>query len=555
MEVQKEIKKISFLDFLKQSDTISEEQYHLIIKKNITDDALSDYLEDNAILSKSYFEFIYEQYNETSYVDLSRQSIDASLVKLLPENLARSCKTIIYAGDSVSYKVGMINPQDIDALDKVKDHLRAFVEPALVDYMSFNELFYQHYRHMDRVDDQCNLVQSELSYGSGDEVLPVDFFDMIIHDAYYLTASDIHIETEEEFFRVRIRMDGRLDERVYYNLPLGEKVLQLLKILGKLDITEQIMPQDGGFKYEIDNKTTYVRLSIIPIDHGQSAVIRILEHMVEFSSLDSIFEDSFIKLQVRNFLNKREGVLLITGPTGSGKTTTLYTCLREINEPDIKIISIEDPIESFLHRVNQIQVIPDTNFNFSTALKFILRQDPDVILLGEIRDEESANIATRAAITGHKVLTTLHTVDTVTAISRLINLNVPGYQVSSSLDLILAQRLLHRVCHFCSEPYELTDNDRENLLIRLKIESTDLENLDFKMGMGCNFCNQTGCRGMVGVFELLVIDNKMKEMISFGNIEEFQSYAYDKLEKNTLIQQSYKLARQGIISLKEALGV
>lgn len=333
---------------------------------------------------------------------------------------------------------------------------------------------------------------------------------------------------------------------------IAAALVSRLKLMGGLNISERRLPQDGRFNIRVKDRNIDVRLSTMPIQHGESVVMRLLDQSDGLLELDSVGMPTDILQRFRGNVHKPHGMVLVTGPTGSGKTTTLYGALNELNDPEKKIITVEDPVEYRLPRVNQVQVNPKIGLTFAGVLRTALRQDPDVVLVGEIRDQETAEIALRASITGHLVLSTLHTNDAVSTAIRLIDMGIPGYMVATALEAVIAQRLVRRICDSCVTDYQPNAHERAwlgNLL------GEGVEEVNFKTGMGCPHCNNTGYRGRIGVFELLEIDNALADALRRNDSSEFARAAYNKPDFRPLSLHALEYAREGITTLEEVVRV
>jgi MSHA biogenesis protein MshE len=543
---------MEFIDFLIQTNSIDEALVTGIDFKKITD--IDDFLISNKILNTSYLNSLKRVHERMSFVDLRKFAVDFSLVDNLPAKLVRLYKVILLKYENGSYYLGMENPLDQEAIDAVSSHMQEFVLPRLVDKYQLWHQINILYRRSHAIDKDGHRISHGLASGDDNLVNGKELLEVFLQDAASLNASDIHFESDKAKIRVRLRFDGVLDEQIIENKLLSVQIFQVLKMLANLDVAESMLPQDGGFQYDVNDKIVHIRLSIMPIENGQSAVIRLLKYSADFGRLDDILANPRAVTVIKRFLHRKEGMLLITGPTGSGKTTTLYTCIDYANTSDIKIMTIEDPIEMVIPGVNQIQANPEAGSDFSSVLKHTLRQDPDMILLGEIRDEESAMVATRAAITGHNVLSTLHTNNTPSTITRLHNLKVPGFQIANALDIVISQRLLRRLCPYCAEDYDLSHDDIVELNSFID-DGEDHSKFSFKECSGCAACNDTGFKGRFAVFEILVLDSSMKDAISKEDYSLFNELANRYLVGSRLPDIALECASKGEISFKEIFKV
>jgi type IV pilus assembly protein PilB len=391
-------------------------------------------------------------------------------------------------------------------------------------------------------DDELFKERSDLSSDGS----IVNMANRLITDAIRMGASDIHIEPYERFMRVRYRLDGVLHEMQQLGIDKSKPLISRLKIMSELDIAEKRRPQDGRIRVRQDNRTIDIRVSSLPTDFGEKVVLRILDKSQLQLDLTKLgFEREDLKKFERT-IKLPYGMILVTGPTGSGKTTTLYAALQHINDPNVNITTIEDPVEYNLPGINQTQVRSEIGVTFSAALRSILRQDPNIIMVGEIRDSETAEIAIRSALTGHLVFSTLHTNDAPSAVTRLIDMGVEPFLVASSLRMILAQRLLRKLCDKCKAPYEPTNEEREELEI-LKKEGT------FCKAVGCPSCNNTGYKGRAAVYEVLLVQNGFSDLISHGVRSSDLRKKAQELGMSTLREAALRKAMRGETSVEEVL--
>ena len=363
-------------------------------------------------------------------------------------------------------------------------------------------------------------------------------------------ASDIHIEPGEDVLRIRRRIDGILHEQIVEDRNSAGPLVSRLKLRAHADISEKRLPQDGRFSVNLSDRQIDVRLSTIPTQSGEGVVMRLLDHSNSIKSLDELGMPDDLLGVFRRVIHKPHGLILVTGPTGSGKTTTLYSALNELNTPQRKIITIEDPIEYRLSRINQVQVNNKVGLDFARVLRTALRLDPDILLLGEIRDQETGEIALRASLTGHLVLSTLHTNDAVSSATRLMDMGLPGYLVATAVQGILAQRLIRRVCRHCAAPHEPDVNEQA----WLRDQTGDsLDEQGFVHGSGCNNCNHTGYDGRIGVYEFLVMDAVLAAALREEDQNAFEQAARAQAGYVPLLQNALDYARRGITTIEEVI--
>lgn len=372
----------------------------------------------------------------------------------------------------------------------------------------------------------------------------------LIRLAVLNNASDIHIEPEEEKIRIRFRIDGVLREVESHPISLHEPLVSRIKVLSNLNLSERRKPQDGRFQMSTDNKQLDIRVSTFPTIYGENVSLRILNKTNILLGLPSLGFQADTLQQFNDMIHQPYGIIFVTGPNGSGKTTTLYSTLNTINTPDKDIVTLEDPVEYQLPLIRQTQVDPDSGLTFASGLRSLLRQDPDVLLVGEVRDAETASIAVRAALTGHLVLTTLHTNDSIGAVNRLTDMNVERVLIASATIGVLAQRLVRLLCTTCAESYEASTPFKQQLDLPLE------EKITFKKGVGCETCGYTGYLGRTGIFELLAPDKKIRAMITDGaSYQDIKTYAVRALGMRTLRDDGLEKAKQGLTSVEEVLRV
>jgi type IV pilus assembly protein PilB len=378
----------------------------------------------------------------------------------------------------------------------------------------------------------------------------IQFVDLLLSQSVKSRASDIHIEPMEKSMSIRMRVDGLLREMIPPARKMQMAVTTRVKILSKMDIAERRLPQDGRFKIKAPGRDIDVRVSVLPTIYGEKVVMRLLDKAAVNHNIDTIgFDEKYLK-EYKAILEQPHGIIIVTGPTGSGKSTTLYSSLNYLKDPKKNITTVEDPVEYRLTGINQVQVKPEIDMDFAAALRAILRQDPDIILIGEIRDKETVEIAIKASLTGHLVLSTFHTNDSPSAISRLAYMGVERYLLASTLNLIIAQRLVRRICEKCKEPVKLNDI----MLKRLKINDQQAQNAVFYHGKGCPSCDNTGYFGRLPIFEFLTIDNQMREMIVNAATEAQIRAAARQKGYGGLLESGVSRMLQGLTTAEEVIG-
>lgn len=478
------------------------------------------------------------------YMDLTDYIIDTELVKLIPENIATRYRVVPLFKIANSLTLAMVNPQDIVALDQIRKLTKIDnVESVLVSERGIQKILDSYYgvsgsmsdivASIDKIDKQGKEL-SEVA----EEPPVIKLVNIIITQAVKERASDIHIEPEEDSLRVRYRIDGLLHEINVLPKKLQSAIVSRIKILSHMDIAENRKPQDGRIRLKIENRDLDMRVSTFPTVHGENVVMRLLD---KSSVLLGLKELGFMEDELKAFdklIRHPNGIILVTGPTGSGKTTTLYAALTTVSSIEKNIITIEDPVEYELPLIRQTQVNPKAGITFATGLRGILRQDPDIIMVGEIRDKETADIAIQASLTGHLVFATLHTNDAASAITRLIDMGVEPFLVSSSVIGILAQRLVRVICDKCKEKYTPHQEAINDIGIK--------EKTDFWRGKGCGNCKNTGFIGRSGIFELLVVNEDIRKMIDAKR-------SADEIKKKAIESGMKTLHEDGIMKVKSGI--
>lgn len=494
------------------------------------------------------------------FVDLARFRLNNDLVRKLPEMQARRYRAIMLSEQKDGYLVGMGDPLDLIALDELEKSLRRPILPAFVREQDLLDAVDRAYRRQDQIASIAHELEGELSQNDFDianlviadttEAPVVRLLQNIFDDALQVRASDIHIEPDESLLRVRLRIDGELQEQVMKEKRIAGALVSRLKIMSGLDISEKRLPQDGRFNVRVQGKSIDVRLSTLPTPYGESVVMRLLDQSSGMLTLESLGMSPAIRQRVETLIQRPHGMVLVTGPTGCGKTTTLYAGLNLLNRPEKKIITVEDPIEYRLPRITQVQVNAKIGLTFSRVLRTALRQDPDIILVGEMRDQETAEIGLRAAMTGHMVLSTLHTNDAVSTPLRLMDMGCDAYLVASALRAVMAQRLIRKVCTSCKTVYQPS---AQELTWLSHIDGTAVD-AGFVHGTGCHHCNNTGYMGRVGIHELLEMTEGMLDALRSRDASAFMQAAADS-GYVTLARHALEFARAGVSSLQEVFRI
>lgn len=495
------------------------------------------------------------------FIDLKYYKYNAGTVRLLPETHARRYRAIPLEVSGDDVLVGMADPTDIFGYDEVSNILKRPIRQALVRETDLLTTIDSVYRRTQEISEFAEELGEELSDNDYDiaalseaaditDAPVVKLLQSMFEDATQVGASDIHIEPDENVLRLRQRIDGILHETVMKEKRIANALVSRLKLMSGLNISERRLPQDGRFTIKVKDKSFYVRLSTMPVQHGESVVMRLLDQSLSLLDLNQLGMPEYIAQRFQKIIQRPHGMVLVTGPTGSGKTTTLYAALNILNHPESKIITVEDPVEYSLPRINQVQVNPTINLSFARVLHAALRQDPDIVLVSEIRDHETVEMALRAAMTGHLVLSTLHTNNAVSTALRLLDMGAEGYLVAGALEAVLAQRLVRRICESCIEDY--TPKTSECVWAQQLIgDRTD--SVQFKHGAGCPHCNNTGYHGRIGVYELLEITNELAEALRKNDAATFTRAAHKQKNFRTLAQNAMDLAEQGITTIEEVM--
>ena len=497
------------------------------------------------------------------YINLKFFNINSELVRLLPETQARRFRALVLEDRREGLLVGMSDPTDLFAYDEISRLVKRQIELAVVNETEVLAAIDRIYRRTEDISTLTRELEQDLGDVSVDfgalavnpgleEAPIVKLLQSVFEDATQVRASDIHIEPQEGRLQIRFRIDGVLHLQTEADSKIASSLALRLKLMSDLDISEKRLPQDGRFAIRVKNQRIDVRISTMPTQYGESVVMRLLNQGGTTLRLDAIGMPPALVAQFRAIVSRPNGLVLVTGPTGSGKTTTLYCALSELNSVEKKLITVEDPVEYRLAGINQVQVNDKIELNFARVLRSALRQDPDIVLVGEMRDQETAQIGLRAAMTGHLVLSTLHTNDAISTPLRLMDMGVPRYMVGSSLQAVLAQRLVRVICESCSTPYQPTPNEYEWLRLEL---GELVERNQYFHGKGCSHCNGMGYRGRTGVYELLEITRAVADAANHADPSHFMKVATAQMAGETLRRHAVQLVVQGRTTVMEAMRI
>jgi len=539
-------------------------------------------LEENVIAESILYEAI-AHYFDREFIDLKKQTIRKDILTTLPEAMAQAQKVVVFDKTPDGLKIATTKPENLQVFEFIRKKTELPLQVFVTTPSSLKEALNQYHKGLSAEFKEITskkeaeegqpaaVKEGEKNLKDLAQDLPiVRIVDSILEYAIFENASDIHIEPAEKEVGVRYRIDGRLKEVMRLPKKVAPGIIARIKILSSLKIDEHRLPQDGRFKISTKDYKVAFRVSILPVFDGEKVVLRLLDEGAQVLTLKQLgLQQKPLDMLKRNFL-KPHGMILITGPTGSGKTTTLYTILNILNKPETNISTVEDPIEYRMPHVNQSQVNPKIGFTFASGLRSLLRQDPNIIMVGEIRDNETAEIAANAAMTGHLVLSTLHTNDAVTALPRLAEMDVPSFLIASTTNVIMAQRLVRKICLHCIQSYTLNKSaidelkkhfDLDGILQMMAKEKiitdpkTPLDSLLFYRGKGCKQCGNTGYKGRIGIYEILEITHTVAQAIMGNeNAEQLRKRAQEQ-GMMTMVQDGFIKAKNGITTLEEILRV
>lgn len=495
------------------------------------------------------------------YVNLKFYNFNQDVVRRLPEAQARRFRAVVLEDRRASVLVGMADPTDLFAYDEIGRILNKDVEVAVVSEAMLLQTVDRVYRRTEEISGLAKELERDVgdayidfgALGAGAEDAPVvKLLQSVFEDAIQVNASDVHIEPQEGRLQIRFRIDGALNPQTEADPKIAPALALRLKLMAGLDISEKRLPQDGRLNVIARDQKVDVRMSTMPTQYGESVVLRLLNRRATLQSLDTLGMPPKMLGRFREIIQRTAGMVLVTGPTGSGKTTTLYAALSEVNTPERKIVTVEDPVEYRLAGINQVQVNEKIDLSFARVLRSTLRQDPDVILVGEIRDEETAQIALRAALTGHLVFSTLHTKDAVSTPIRLIDMGAPSYMVATSVHAVIAQRLLRLNCESCNEEYQPDAHESRWLAAEV---GADFAGRKYFRGRGCSHCNGSGFAGRIGVYEMLEMTPDLSRAAVSPDPNVFMEAARPYMKGVRLTDQALALVLEGRTTGAEALKV
>ncbi|MDP2027143.1 GspE/PulE family protein [Sulfuriferula sp.] len=556
--------KVRLGELLVQQKLLSEAQLQLALaEQKRSGRKLGRFFVENGFVTEDEISGALAQQLNIPYIDLKYYNFNPDTVRLLPETQARRFRAIALEDRGGALLFGLADPTDLFAYDEISRIVKRNIELAVVNEGELLQTIDRIYRKTEEITDFARELEQDLGdtyvdFGAlgataGLEEAPVvKLLQSVFDDATQVRASDIHIEPQEGRLQIRFRIDGVLHLQTESDIKIASALALRLKLMSGLDISEKRLPQDGRFAIKVKQQQIDVRISTMPTQYGESVVMRLLNQSGTTLKLDSIGMPPGMLERFRAILRRPNGLVLVTGPTGSGKTTTLYGALAELNTLERKLITVEDPVEYRLPGINQVQVNDKIELTFARVLRSALRQDPDVVLVGEMRDQDTAQIGMRAAMTGHLVLSTLHTNDAASTPIRLLDMGVPRYMVATSIQVVLAQRLVRIICASCSEDYALKPTEHE----WLKAELGDaVDTRRYLYGRGCAHCSGTGYRGRTGVYEMLEMTEAVADAANHHDPAHFMKAAQAQMAGQTLRRHAVALAAAGKTTVAEAMRI
>lgn len=569
---QDKVKQVLLQNKIFPEKTINE----LIAKANQRGANVLTYLVSQKLISE---EALYTQLAQAfgvEFVNLENVTLDKALMDILPQSLVQTHQVVVFAMDPTAQTVSIAttDPDDLQTIDFIRKKTGYATSVLLTTPESIEHVIKQYNQH---IEEEFSSFQKPLESGeelSAAEItknIPIiKIFDTILDYGIFQNASDVHVEPTEKSLVIRFRIDGSLRDVMSLPKSVQSGLLARIKILAHLKIDEHRLPQDGRINISNEQGEVSVRVSILPVYDGEKVVMRILKESAGIMSLQQLGFNEIALDIVRRHIKKPHGMILSTGPTGSGKTTTLYTIMNVLNTPEVNISTIEDPIEYRMQRINQSQVNPKIGFSFASGLRALLRQDPNIIMVGEIRDNETAEIAAHAAMTGHLVLSSIHTNDAVSTVYRLSEMGIPNFLIASTVNLIIAQRLVRKICQDCVESYKLSKESIDEISKQFNVEDVlnglrklgefvdgegGISELNFFRGKGCVKCGDTGYRGRVGIYEVFeMMDKASQAVLHQASKQELHDLAIGE-GMITMVQDGFSKAKAGITTIEEVLHV
>ena len=551
-------------ELLVEQSLITPQQLEVALsKQKQTGHKLGRVLAETGVVSELQISIAIANQLRMAYVDLRTRDIEPAIVNLLPETMARRFRAIVISDMGSQYLVGMADPSDVFGYDEITRVLKKDIMLCVVCESDVVQAIDRLYRRTDEITGLANALQKDLGSNyvdfssvnldaATDDAPVVKLLQSIFEDAYQIKASDIHIEPQAQKLQIRFRIDGEMHLQTEVDSRISTALVLRLKLMSGLDISEKRLPQDGRFNFKVKQQSVDIRLSTMPTQYGESVVMRLLAQNSGLLDLARIGMPAEMLARYRRMISHSYGMILVTGPTGSGKTTTLYASLAELNSPNTKIITIEDPVEYRLPGISQVQVNDKIDLTFARVLRSTLRHDPDVVLVGEMIDEETAQIGVRAAMTGHLMLSTLHTNDAISTPARLLDMGVPQYLLSTTLLGVIAQRLVRTICPSCKTPYQA--NELERVWLRQELgDAADQAQLHH--GRGCSHCNTSGYAGREAIYEMLEIGGPLAGALNRNDLSAFTQLAKQQLKGKTMRAHAVQRVLAGHTTVQEAMRV
>lgn len=540
----------------------------LLVEAKRVDQSIANILVSRGIMTLNYFYNLAAQYFGVEIANLSTRQIDENILKELSEEWAKQKRVIVFGKEpSGAFDVAMEDPSNLEIIEFLRKHLKCDIKPFLATPEDLNRGFSLYGRQL--TENFKKIIEDNIKaslrkkFGAAEDAakdMPVvAIIDNLLSYAVSSRASDIHIEILEDMVLVRFRVDGILHEIIRVPKEIQPAIVARIKLLGEMKIDEHLKPQDGRFRYKLGPDMIDIRVSIIPVFYGEKVEMRLLTAAQKPLSMEELGMLEYTRKALEENIKKTYGIIIICGPTGSGKSTTLYSILNILNRPEVNVATIEDPVEYDMKYINQTQINPQAGITFASGLRALLRQDPNIIMVGEIRDEETAEISVHSALTGHLVLSSLHTNDAATAVPRLVDMKIPAFLVAAVLNVSIAQRLVRKICSSCIESYTPPAETFEYLEKQLK-EINEYSTIKmpkfFYRGRGCQSCGQTGYRGRVAIYEVLNIDEEIRKLIISADfsLDNLNTLAKKK-GMITMFEDGLQKAATGITTMEEVLRV
>lgn len=570
-------------DFLLDSGLLSKEKVEeAIIQAGEKKQELGPYLLEQNLLQPAELQKVYAYVLGIPFVDLSKETIPFEVLQIIPQPIAKKSNIVSFQKEGNDLKVAMLNPEDLQTIDFIKKKTGLKIIPCLATQESIQGALHQYEKSLKAEfgdiltgEVQGNEVQDEENAEALASGLPIiRIVDTLLKHAILQSASDIHIEPDDKEVHVRYRIDGVLHETMTLPKDTAAGIVARIKVLSNLKLDEHRIPQDGRFKIEKDDYKISFRVSLLPVFDGEKVVMRLLDEGAKGLTLEKMGLSGKALESVHREIKKPNGMILVTGPTGSGKTTTLYTIMDILNTPEVNISTVEDPVEYRMPRVNQTQINPKVGMTFAAGLRSLLRQDPDIIMVGEIRDSETLEIALNAAMTGHLVLSTLHTNSAAAALPRMLDMGAEPFLIASTANVIVAQRLVRKLCVDCRKSYQLDDKQLASLaksydidalfltmqknpeILKIIGSAKSLKDATFYSIGGCDQCGGEGYRGRLGIYEVLEMETNIRKLVTHAaTSEEIEAVARKENGMYSMVEDGFLKAVQGMTTLEEIMRV